>query len=362
MKKILLGGGGGPRRSSLAGLVSYGLYRKHQGRDVRGSSSVEFVTTQAPKPKPKPGEPVRLADVPLRRRARRLRPRGSRRRSARPSGRTGSSARRSLVEFPPAIAYGRLYVANANGTIFALDTALPGRDLASPDRRAARRPRPRSSAHTVFMSFLNKPPCNATRSGLDGEVVALDADTGKVRWRVTMGPTESSPLVVGGLVYVGDWRGEGLRAEHAHRAHGVGVPDRRQGQGRARLRGRPRLLRLLRPPRLRAERAHRAARLEGVGAQERLGPRGTFYSTPAVAYGRVYIGATDRKVYSFGATSGKLRWSHGTGGYVYALARGVATSAFSSAPTTARSTASTPPPGTSAGASRRTGRSPARRS
>src|SRR4029453_9333176 len=51
--------------------------------------------------------------------------------------------------------------------------------------------------------------------------------------------------------------------------------------------------------------------------QQRFGNRGTFYSTPAVAYGRVYIGSTDGKGYSFGAHSGKLRWSHGTGGYVY---------------------------------------------
>jgi outer membrane protein assembly factor BamB len=52
-------------------------------------------------------------------------------------------------------------------------------------------------------------------------------------------------------------------------------------------------------------------------AQQRLGPRGRFYSTPAVAYGRVYIGATDGKVYSFGAATGKLRWSHNTGDFVY---------------------------------------------
>src|SRR5439155_22916314 len=38
----------------------------------------------------------------------------------------------------------------------------------------------------------------------------------------------------------------------------------------------------------------------------------------AVAYDRVYIGSTDDKVYSYGATSGELRWSHGTGSYVYA--------------------------------------------
>ena len=51
--------------------------------------------------------------------------------------------------------------------------------------------------------------------------------------------------------------------------------------------------------------------------QSRLGKLGTFYSTPAAAYGRVYIGSTDRKVYSYGASSGKLRWSHKTGGFVY---------------------------------------------
>jgi outer membrane protein assembly factor BamB len=53
-------------------------------------------------------------------------------------------------------------------------------------------------------------------------------------------------------------------------------------------------------------------------SQSRLYGHARFYSTPAVAYGRVYIGGTDGKVYSYGATTGKIRWSHGTGGYVYA--------------------------------------------
>ena len=52
-------------------------------------------------------------------------------------------------------------------------------------------------------------------------------------------------------------------------------------------------------------------------AQQRLGSAGHFYATPAVAYGRVYVGATDGKVYSFGADTGDLIWSHYTGGYVY---------------------------------------------
>ena len=36
-----------------------------------------------------------------------------------------------------------------------------------------------------------------------------------------------------------------------------------------------------------------------------------------MAYGRIYIGNTDGRIYSYGARSGELRWSHSTGGYVY---------------------------------------------
>ena len=53
------------------------------------------------------------------------------------------------------------------------------------------------------------------------------------------------------------------------------------------------------------------------GAQLGFGS-GNFYSTPAVAYGRVYMGNTDGRVYSFGAQTGALAWATGTGAYVYA--------------------------------------------
>ena len=45
---------------------------------------------------------------------------------------------------------------------------------------------------------------------------------------------------------------------------------------------------------------------------------GNFYSTPAVAFGRVYMGNTDGRVYSFAANNGQLAWATGTGAYVYA--------------------------------------------
>jgi outer membrane protein assembly factor BamB len=37
---------------------------------------------------------------------------------------------------------------------------------------------------------------------------------------------------------------------------------------------------------------------------------GTFFSTPAVAYGRVYIGNTDHKVYAFEASDGQVAWTY----------------------------------------------------
>ncbi|MDX6654561.1 MAG: hypothetical protein QOH18_1271, partial [Solirubrobacterales bacterium] len=52
-----------------------------------------------------------------------------------------------------------------------------------------------------------------------------------------------------------------------------------------------------------------------------LGPgfaaSGAFYSTPAVAYGRVYAGNNDGRVYSYDLRDGTLAWTHSTGGYVY---------------------------------------------
>jgi outer membrane protein assembly factor BamB len=47
---------------------------------------------------------------------------------------------------------------------------------------------------------------------------------------------------------------------------------------------------------------------------------GNFYSTPTVAFGRVYVGNTSGYVYSFAAGTGQLAWSYGTGNYVYSSA------------------------------------------
>ena len=48
-----------------------------------------------------------------------------------------------------------------------------------------------------------------------------------------------------------------------------------------------------------------------------FGASGEFYSTPAVAFGRVYAGNNDGRVYSFDLDDGTLAWTYSTGGYVY---------------------------------------------
>ena len=313
----------------VGGGLSFYFYKKHQGRDIRGSSTVEFVPTETapvpkPPPKPKPGKPAALTrvDWPLYGYdEQRLRYLPSR---LRPPFRTEWTFRgRHLLEFPPAIAYGRAYIANNPGVLSAVQTAT-GR--ASWRFRSGRctAASPAVADGVVYMAFLNlrrpgREPCNASPGtpGLNGEVVALDARTGKLRWRRVVGPTETSPLVAGGLVYVGDWTG----AVYALGAKtGRTVWTYRTGgevKGGFALTGR-RLFVGSYDHHLYALNARTGKLIWRASAQERLGSRGTFYSTPAAAYGRVYIGSTDGKVYSFGAQSGELRWSQSTGGYVYA--------------------------------------------
>ena len=320
----------------VAAGVGYYLYVKDEGRDIRGSSTVEFVPTEPPPtvPKPPPPPPPKRHGGPKRPAAltrvdwptygfdpRRLRFLPSR--LAPPFRVQWTFHGRHLLEFPPAVAYGRAYIASNPGVLYAVQAATGRVSWRYRSGRCAAAS-PAVASETVYMAFLNKrrkgkDACNAAPStpGLDGEVAALDARTGKVRWRHVIGPTETSPLVAGGRVYVGDWRGfvyclEAKTGREVWRYRTGG-----EVKGAMALSGR-RLYVGSYDHHMYALRAGTGKLIWRGSSQERLGGRGTFYSTPAAAYGRVYIGSTDGKVYSFGATSGQVRWSQSTGGYVYA--------------------------------------------
>jgi outer membrane protein assembly factor BamB len=287
------------------------VHRKEQARDVRGSSTVEFVPQQlAPTRPTEPGvswptyghdpERLRFANgVEL----------------APPFKRVWMFRAQSLVEFPPVIAYGRLFFANNAGVLYAI-SAKTGKRAWKRATNRCQAASPAVNRRLVYFALLNRPPCNAKKVR-DGELVALYAGSGRVRWRKRIGPSESSPVVVDGRVFVGDWTGR----VYAFSANTGKLRWSYQTGGRVKgaltFSG-GRIYVGSYDHHVYALNEKTGKVVWKAGAQQRLGHRGEFYSTPAAAYGRVYIGSTDGKVYSFGAATGKLRWSQSTGGYVYA--------------------------------------------
>jgi outer membrane protein assembly factor BamB len=302
---ILLGGG------AAAWYVSQHRY----GSDVRGSTT-EFDSTETV-PAVRPAEPIvspMFGGGPqhLHVGVGHVRP---------PFRRDWVSGGTALVEFPPAIAFHYLYYASLNGNLIAVSTRNGRRlwtvhvgrcEAASPAAN-------RLGRGSVFETFLNRHPCgrNAAQSG-DGELLAVAAGPShRIRWTKHLGASETSPLLVGSRLYVGDAEGEvyclrGVNGKTVWTFHAGGAVKGAVAYDHGRVYFGAYDGRLYS---LNAATGRLVWRTESP--RDLFGRHGTFYSTPAVAYSRIYIGSTDGHVYSFGERSGKLRWSHGTGGYVY---------------------------------------------
>jgi outer membrane protein assembly factor BamB len=291
----------------VVGVVVAGVYvSRHLHRRahlVEGSTTAQFLPRPTPKlERPAPGgawPTYGYDDARLRTVSFRLRP---------PFRRLWTFHGRALLEFPPAVAYGRVYLATFDGRFYALD-ARTGRVRWR--RRAGRCgwASPAVAAHVVYASFIGSAECHHPRSG--GEVDAFAAASGALRWRRELGPTESSPLVVGSAVIVGDWDGA------------VWALDARNGRTRWRVR-------LDGAVKGSVARSGRRLFIGTYGGSVyalsartgavlwRSGGHGRFYSSPAVAYGRVFIGSLDDGIYALGEATGDVLWTRPTGGYVYA--------------------------------------------
>jgi outer membrane protein assembly factor BamB len=218
----------------------------------------------------------------------------------------------ALLEFPPVMFGNRIFQLGDDAVIHAIDK-YTGVELWSRRLGALSASTPAVAGDTVYATILSRShgsqagrvvamntanghfrwardlPSRCESSPLldkgklffgtqNGTVYALNAHTGRVLWTYhAAGAVKASPSLTNGVLYFGDYSGE-LQAVSESDGH----------------------------------------RLWASGSGGALVGSGTFYSTSAVMYGRVFLGNTDGRVYAYDASSGKLDWAVQTGAYVYA--------------------------------------------
>jgi outer membrane protein assembly factor BamB len=315
------------RRRLLAGVaivvVALGaaafVYVQNENKPVekRGSADEEFVTDAEPEPAPPPkkenprpwptyGYGVERDHVsPYDHRP--------------PYRRVWSIDAHDTLEFPPAVGYGHVYLAQQKGLFFALNSKTGKVEWKKSFGRCSASS-PTLGHGMVYQSWMHPVVCAQGQAGADGFVVAWDAKTGRERWRFKSAPIESSPLLKGNRLYVGSWDHNiyALNAKTGRKIWQFGADDEvntsaAYWQGTIYIATDAGTLYAL---------SARSGKLrwKAQSASSFTGAREFFYATPTVAYGRVYIGNTDGTMYVFGAKSGKLLWARPLGSYIYGAA------------------------------------------
>src|SRR4051794_5304171 len=213
---------------------------------------------------------------------------------------------RPLIEFPPIVVKNRLYFVDNNGHAVSLNSNTGKIQW----KRRIATLNAASFAYSKGRLFItNLEP---------GQAIALNAKNGKTIWKKALpGRSESSPLVIGNTVYFGcecgqlfavsarngntRWAttlGGAIKAAPAYDKGVLFVGDY-GGVMSA----------------VKAKTGQIKWQSDSLGGG--LGSVGAFYAPPAVAFGRVYSGNNDSRVYSFDEKTGELAWSYSTGSYVY---------------------------------------------
>jgi outer membrane protein assembly factor BamB len=308
-RRLLVGGG----LVVIVLAVAIGLYVRGQNTppEKRGSATEEFVVTEEPKPKappkeknPRPWPTYGYDDARQHISPYNLRP---------PYKRLWTIDAHDTLEFPPTIGYGRMYLAQQKGLFFALNAKTGLVDWRQSLGRCAASS-PTIGRGVVYQSYMHHVVCSQDQPGADGFVVAWDAKTGKERWRYKTQPVESSPLLHGNRLYVGSWD-HGVHAINAKTGKRIWrfQADNQVNTSAAWWRGRIFIG---------SDSGTLYALSAKTGRQLWSSGSGTefWYATPTVAYGRVYIGNTDGTMYAFGAKTGNLLWARPLGSYIYGAA------------------------------------------
>jgi outer membrane protein assembly factor BamB len=219
---------------------------------------------------------------------------------------------KTLLEFPPVMAEGKLFLLKNSGAVYAIDKRT-GKVRWKRRVGALAAASPAYGNGRVFVTLL------ARGRSKPGAIYALRASDGKILWRRLLpSRSESSPIFDNDRVYFGSENGTvyALRAgdggvRWTYKAHGavkcaLALADGKLyfGDYSGRVYA------------IRQADGHQVWDTGTKGGAFGF-KSGQFYSSPAVAYGRVYIGNTDGRMYSFASDNGKLAWAKETGGYVY---------------------------------------------
>ena len=216
----------------------------------------------------------------------------------------------SLIEFPPVIADGRLFVGTNHGLLLALDAATGhviwqrklGRCIASS---------PAVTGDSVVVGVLAAPPqCDRD---VPSSVAAFDVRTGRTLWRHHSGPVEASPLAVGGNVIVGSWDGRLLALDAATGALRWSFGTHGPIKAGAALAGRNAIVGSYDGSLYALD-----ARTGALRWSTAVGAR--FYATPTVSGDRIIDATTDGIVRAFDAGSGKEVWTRSIGRFAYSAA------------------------------------------
>ena len=218
----------------------------------------------------------------------------------------------ALLEFPPVIYGDHIFQLADNGVLNAINKHT-GHTFWSRRLGVLSASSPAVLGNAVYVTILSRG--HGINKGL---VVALDYATAAIRWsRALASQSESSPLVDHGKIFFGSQNGtvyalnagDGSVLWTYHAAGAVKAsPTLKDGvlyfgdySGH-----------------VQAISEQTGRRLWVSSSEGALLGSGTFYSTAAVVYGRVFLGNTDGRVYAYDASSGRLDWAVQTGAFVYA--------------------------------------------
>jgi outer membrane protein assembly factor BamB len=219
---------------------------------------------------------------------------------------------RALLEFPPVIYGEHIYQLADSAVLNAFDKRT-GHLIWSRPLGQLSASTPAVTSNTLYVTILY-----SGHPSSPGRIIALNSANGAVRWwRALPSGSESSPMLAHGDVFFGsqngtvyalnDRNGEPVWTYHAQAAvkasptlaNGVLYFGDYSGRLQA----------------VSERTGHRIWLSQSEGA---LLGSGTFYSTAAVVYGRVFLGNTDGRIYAYDASTGRLDWAVQTGAYVYA--------------------------------------------